>query len=81
MIINDIIHYKVDWGDTLNSIADKFDIDARALKYYNNVSDFYVGLILAIPQEIIVNPQTNNRTIEFYLKRHLKKRHLFNFYR
>lgn len=76
----DFIHYEVKFGDTIHDIAERYNTDD--ILYYNHFNSFYPGVILKIPKQITnsVKKKILDRDIEFYLKRHLNKKHLFNFY-
>ncbi len=82
--MNEHIHYKVTWGDTLYGISSRFEIEPHIIKYRNHVNDIYIGQVLTIPinspQIKSVNIQTKQKTIEYYLKRHANKKHIFNYY-
>jgi len=75
------IHYKVCWGDTLDSIAKKYNLSLEDIKYINDINDIYVGKVLFIPVKYPLN--NKNKEIKVSLihcfKRHIKKRHLFNY--
>jgi len=77
-------HYTVSWGDTLLTIAYHFDIEPDEIKYINHLNNIYVGQILSIPNSnsrIIQNKQVNiKKSLEYYLKRHAQKKHIFSFY-
>lgn len=76
------IHYKINWGDTLETISTKYNISIDDIKYINRLTDIYVGKILLIPvktQNIIPNDEINI-TLDYCLKRHINKKNLFNFY-
>ncbi len=76
-----MIHYKVRFGDTIESIAKEYDVDPNIIMYSDS---FHVGKILMIPQaENRVKPSqkiTINKSLEYYLNRHANKKHLFHFY-
>lgn len=76
------IHYKVDWGDTLETISLKYNLLSDDIKYINKLTDIYVGKILLIPIRIqyITPMKENNITLDYCFKRHLNKRKIFNFY-
>ncbi|HEY8364171.1 MAG TPA: LysM peptidoglycan-binding domain-containing protein [Haloplasmataceae bacterium] len=75
-------HYKVSWGDKLDTIANRFNIDVQDLKYLNRIKDIYIGQILLIPIE--VNIPIPNKTyavsLTTCLERHIKRKRYFNFY-
>ncbi len=79
----DFIHYEVKFGDTILEIAKKHDMDVNLILYYNHYNSFYPGIILRIPRKITITTKNKDlsRDVEFYLKRHTNKKHLYNFYR
>ena len=80
--MNKYIHYKVSWGDTLETIANKFNLTEEDIKYINNIKQIYVGQVLIIPIDYprIERLKKINTSLAYYLKRHINKQKIFNFY-
>lgn len=78
------IHYTVCWGDTLESIANQFDVSAQEVKHTNSIEEIYIGKVLIIPNNTETTIPTKkiiiSKSLGYYLKRHAKKKHIFNFY-
>ncbi|QVK17833.1 LysM peptidoglycan-binding domain-containing protein [Mycoplasmatota bacterium] len=77
------IHYTVCWGDSFESIANRFGVSSQEIKSTNSIDEIYTGKILIIPnktEEIPIKKIIINKSLGDYLKRHAKKKHIFNFY-
>ncbi len=71
----EFIHYTINWGDTIESIADKFAVDPDDILYSNRRQEFYVGKVLVIPKNKYRSlcKEIPEKNLTYYFKRHLNR--------